>query len=262
MQSRLGVVLDSFRQLPREALQSAAQLGFRKIEMPAVSGPVTPTELTGTGRRHLSKYVSSLGLELSALGSDLGSGRFTDSSKLEQSLEKTQAILEMARDLHVPVVTTHLGRIVEQDLEGGYLLEAVQQLADLSDRTGTFVALETAGAEPARFADMLRRINSPTLGVCYDPASLLIDGFEPLGGIEQVANTILLARARDALAGSPQHPGREAPLGSGQLDLPEYLAALDQAGYRNVPFIRRTESQHPLDEIADAKRKLDKLIRA
>ncbi|HOA74168.1 MAG TPA: sugar phosphate isomerase/epimerase family protein [Phycisphaerae bacterium] len=262
MESQLGVVLDSFRQLPREALQSAAQLGFRKVEMPAVSGPVAPTELTGTGRRHLSKFVSSLGLELSALGGDLGGTRFTDSSKLEQSLEKTRAILEMARDLRVPVVTTHLGPITEADLQEGYLVEAVEQLADWSDRTGTFVAFETAGADPARFADLLRRINSPTLGMCYDPASLLIDGFEPLAGIEPVANTILLARARDALAGSSQRPGREVPLGEGQIDWPEYLAALDQAGYRNVPFIRRTEARRPLEELADAKRKLERLVRA
>jgi sugar phosphate isomerase/epimerase len=260
MQSQAGVVLDSFGQPVKEAMQSAARMGFRHVEMPAVSGPVDPAELSGTGRRHLLHYVGGLGLQLSALGGDLGGGRFADNSRLEQRLEKTRAIMEMAADLRVPVVTTHLGRIDEEVLNRGYLLEAIERLADISDRTGALVAFETGG-EPARIAEILKRINAATLGVCYDPASLLIDGFDPLSGIEPLANSILIARARDALAGSPRQAGREVPLGSGQIDLPEYLAALDQAGYRSVPFIRRSDSEHPLEDVADAKRRLEKLLR-
>lgn len=262
MESRLGVVLDSFRQPVKEAMQSAADLGFRKLEMSAACGPIDPEELTATGRRHLLHYVGGLGLQLSALGGDLGGGRFADSSKVEQCLEKTLSIVELAADLHVPVVTTHLGRVGEDALARGYLREAVERLAETSDRMGTFIAFETAGADPGVFAALLRQINAPTLGVCYDPASLIIEGHEPVAGVEPLANAILIARARDALAGTPQRPGSETPLGSGQLDLAEYLAALDQAGYRGVPFISRKEARRPHEEIADAKRRLEEVVRA
>lgn len=261
MEARMGVVLDSFVQPAKEALQSASRLGFRQVELPTIAGAVAPEQLSGTGRRHLLKFVGGLGLQLSALGGDLGGGRFADSSHLEQRLERTRAIIEMAAELRVPLVTTHLGQIDEETLSRGHLLEAIEQLADLSDRTGTFIAFETAGGDPKHLSQILRRLDSRTLGACYDPASLLIDGFDPLSGIEPLANSILIARARDAQAGAPRHPGREVPLGSGQVDLAEYLAALDQAGYHNVPFIRRTDSDHPLEEVAEAKRRLDKLIR-
>lgn len=261
MDARLGVVLDSFGQPVREALQSASRLGFGKVELPAAAGAASPDELSATGRRHLLKHVGGLGLQLSALGGDLGGGRFADSSRLEQRLDRTRAIVEMAADLRVPLVTTHLGQIDEQTLQRGYLLEAIEQLAEISDRTGTFIAFETGGGEPGTLAEVLKRIGARTLGACYDPASLLIDGFDPLSGIEPLANAILIARARDAQAGGPRQPGREVALGSGQIDLPEYLAALDQAGYRSVPFIRRTESDRPLEEIADAKRRLEKVLR-
>ena len=52
----------------------------------------------------------------------------------------------------------------------------------------------------------------------------------------------------------------ETPLGQGQLDIPAYLAALEEAGYRNIPFLRRSQSDRPLEEVADAKRRLDELL--
>lgn len=261
MGTPLGVVLDSYGQPVKDAMQSASRMGFRQVEMSAVTGPVEPSELSQTGRRHLLHFTGGLGLQLAALGSDFGGNRFMDSSRVEQRLDKARAIVEMAADLGVPLVTTHLGRVDEDAIKRGLLAEAVEHLADMSDRTGTFIALETGGANPTLLADLLHQINSPTLGVCYDPASLLMEGYEPLGGIAPVASSILIARARDAMAGSPNNPGREVPLGTGQIDLAEYLAALDQAGYRNVPFIRRTESIHPLEDIADAKRRLESVMR-
>jgi sugar phosphate isomerase/epimerase len=224
--------------------------------MPVVSGSVEPSELSRTGRRQLLHFIRGLGLQLAALGGDLGGQRFMDSRRVEQRLNETRAIIEMAAELRVPLVTTQLGRVDDESLQRGFLVEAVEHLAEIADRTGTFIALETAGTTPDKLADLLRRINAPSLGVCYDPGSLLLEGADPVAGIAAVANSILIARARDAVAGSPQRPGREVPLGAGELDLPAYLAQLDQAGYRNVPFIRRTESEHPLEDVAEAKRRL------
>ncbi len=260
MNGKAGVVLDSFGQPVKEAMQSAAQLGFRKVELPAVTGPVEPGELSRTGRRHLLHFVQGLGLELAALGGDFGGNRLMDPARLEQRLDKTRALMEMAAELRVPMLTTHLGRVDERALQKGTLAEVLRHIAGLSDRTGTLVAFETGGADPVALADLLRQVDSPTLGTCYDPASLVMDGYDALAGIEPLASSIFIARARDATAGTPGRSGREVPLGSGQVDLEEYLANLDQAGYRNVTFIRRTDSDRPLSELAAAKRRLDSLL--
>jgi sugar phosphate isomerase/epimerase len=50
-------------------------------------------------------------------------------------------------------------------------------------------------------------------------------------------------------------------VGQGQIDFAEYLAMLDQAGYRGTAFIRRTDAERPLDEVAEAKRRIERLIR-
>src|SRR5690606_18135078 len=163
-QPRIGVTLDSFNQPARQALQSAARLAFREVELPAVSGEVDPANLSQTGRRHLLHYVNSQGLRLAALGGDLGGARFNDSAPIERRLDKTRQIIELAAALKVPVVTTHLGRVDQEALERGYVLEAVRELADMADRTGTFVALETGGGDPGALGNLLREVDTPVLG--------------------------------------------------------------------------------------------------
>jgi sugar phosphate isomerase/epimerase len=257
----LGVVLDSFGQPVKASLESASQLGFRRIELPAGAGEVAPDQLARSGRRHLAHYVSGLGLSLSALGADLGGGRFNDSAGVEQRLDRTRQVIEMAAELRVPIVTTHLGRLDDASLKQGYLLEAARQLAEIADRTGTFVSFETASAEPRALATLLKEIGATSVGACYDPASLLIDGHDPIEGIEPLANRILIARIRDAVAGSANRPGHETAIGQGQIDLAAYLAALDQAGYRNTGFLRRTGADRPMQELADAKTAIERIIR-
>ncbi len=256
----VGVVLDSFGQPAKESLQSASSLGLRHIELPAVSGEVKPEALSQTGRRHLQRYVAGLGLELSAIGGDLGGARFTDVAGLEQRLDQTRRIIEMAADLRVPVMTTHLGRFGAEDRRRGTLTAVVRELADMADRAGTFVAFESGGADPGEMASLLKEIDCEWLGVCYDPASLLIDGYDPIEGVEPTAGRILIARARDAVGGSERRPGHETPLGYGEVDWTRYLAALEQGGYHNAAFIRRTDSDRPLHDIAEAKARLEAMM--
>jgi L-ribulose-5-phosphate 3-epimerase len=260
-QPGVGIVLDSFGQPARAALQSAAQLSFREVELPAVEGEADPANLSRTGRRHLLHYVNGLGLRLAALGGDLGGKRFDDGAALERRLEQTRRIIELAAELNVPIITTHLGRVDAAAIERGFVTEAVRELAAMADRTGTRVAIETAGVDPALLGKLLAEVNTPVLGAAYDPAGLLMDGFEPLAGMSPLADHILNARIRDAVAGISNRPGREVPVGQGEIDFAEYLAMLDQAGYRGTPFIRRTNAERPLDEVADAKRRIESLTR-
>jgi sugar phosphate isomerase/epimerase len=256
-----GIVLEGLRQSAKDALTIASRLAFRHIELPATTGDVSPDELSPTGRRHLLHYAAGLGLKLDALGADLGGMRFAESSAAEQSLYRTQRIVELATDLRVPIVTTHLGQLTTEMLRQGYLPEAVRHLAELADRTGTFIAFETGSAEPETLAGLLQNVNCDSLGVCYDPASLLMDGFNPLDGVTTLADRIMIARARDAVAGTNRRPGREVALGEGQVDMRSYLAALEAAGYGNPAFIRRTDAEDPMQELAEAKQRLETLLR-
>jgi sugar phosphate isomerase/epimerase len=122
------------------------------------------------------------------------------------------------------------------------------------------VAVETGSGDPQTLAGLLREVNSSTLGAAYDPASLLVEGYDPLSGIDPLADRIFIARVRDAIAGSERRPGREVNVGEGQVDLAEYLASLDQAGYNRAALIRRTSSDRPIQDIAAARERLRRLV--
>ena len=257
-QRGIGIVLEGLQRPVKESLRAASQLSFRHVELPVVRGEVSPAQLASSGRRHLAHYVRGLGLELSALGADLGGARFTDGAGVDHRLDQTRRIIEMAADVGVPVVTSHLGRVDERVLKAGYLTEAMRAMAEMADRTGRRIALEASAAEPEVMFQLLKLTDCPLVGVCYDPASQMIEGMDPLAGIERLADQVILARARDALAGSSARPGRETPIGQGQVDFAEYFAALEAAGYAQPAFLRRTESQHPLDELAEARAYLER----
>jgi len=259
--SRIGVVLDSLRRPTKEALSLAARLGLGKIEMSAAAGEVDPDRLSRTGRRHLSRYVENLGLALAALGADEAGGSLTDPTTVERLLDKTRKIMELAAELRVPQVTRSLGRLDRSTLEKGLVPEAVQYLAELADRTGTRVAIQTAGGDPQLLRELLDQVDSPLVGVCYDPAALVIEGRDGLSAMEPLADRLMLARVSDGVPGAGGRPGYETALGRGQVDLAAYLGSLAGAGYAGALLIRRLHAERPIEEIEQARDRLRSLLR-
>jgi len=264
--SRIGVVLDSLRRPTKEALSLAARLGLGKIEMSAAAGEVDPDRLSRTGRRHLSRYVENLGLALAALGADEAGGSLTDPATVERQLDKTRKIMELAAELRVPQVTRSLGRLDRSTLEKGLVPEAVRYLAELADRTGTRVAIQTAGGDPQLLRELLDQVDSPLVGVCYDPAALVIEGRDGLSAMEPLADRLMadrlmLARVSDGVPGAGGRPGYETALGRGQVDLAAYLGSLAGAGYAGALLIRRLHAERPIEEIEQARDRLRSLLR-
>jgi L-ribulose-5-phosphate 3-epimerase len=262
MPQMIGVVVDDLRLDPKSGLLRASEMRFRAVELGATRGEIAPENLSTTGRRHLRRYVDGLGLTFQALGGDLGGARFSDSTRLDENLDRTRRILEMAADLRVPMVTAHIG---DFDTEApapqrDRVVEAVRQIADYADRTGTVFAIETAGAGPEDLCALLKSIDCPLLKASLDPAELLVAGIDPVEAVEKLADNVALARARDALAGSRSRAGRETALGQGNLDLIGYLAALAASGYGGPAMLRRTDAAKPVEELATAKAFLESTL--
>ncbi len=65
----VGIVLDSFGQPAREALQTAARLAFQDVELPAVAGDVDPANLSRTRPASSTSLRARVGL------TSIGAGR-------------------------------------------------------------------------------------------------------------------------------------------------------------------------------------------
>jgi sugar phosphate isomerase/epimerase len=264
MSMPLGVVVDDFRKPVKIGLQQAADLGFHAVEIGAAQGEVAPEALSDSGRRHLARYVGNLGLRLDALTAHLISGNFGENVIREEHLERTGRILELAKDVHAPIVTARIGRLDEDAGSDRYqqILDAVRHLADHADKVGTVFAIETAEADPKDLIAFLKRVDCPMVRAAFDPAELIMDGNNPVATVPVLANHIAIARARDAVTGGARRPGHETSLGSGQLDLIGYLNALEEAGYTGAAVVHRTDARNPAEEIALAKAQLDAALRS
>lgn len=261
MARSLGVVVDDMRLDAKRGIRRAAEMGFGGVELSAVYGETAPENLSATGRRHLARTVRDLGLNFQALIGDVGGMRFTDPARGDEHLDRTRRILELAADMGVPIVAAQIGHF-DENVPGEQrdrVVEAVRLIADHADRTGTIFAIETTGSRPEALHALLKGLDCPHLRATLDPAELVMQGSDPLQAVATLANDIVLARVRDGLVGSADRHGRETPVGEGQVNLIEYLAALEGADYAGPATVRRTDTDRPIDELAAAKAYIESL---
>lgn len=259
---KIGVLLDHYFMPIRQAAAEAARAGFDGVQFYTTTGELAPENLSRTGQRELLTMLAGHGLTLSALCADLGGPRFGDSATLDERITRTCRIIEQAGQLHAPVVTAHVGTVsANADDPARKLIEqAVDVIGAAADRAGVVFAIETGQEEPTVLAGLLAKFNNPALGVNYDPANLLMNGFDPLAGVAVLTDQIRYVHAKDATRGSTGGGGREAPLGRGEVDYPAFVAALAAAGYSGWQTVERKYSQSPVAEMAAACGYLRRLI--
>ncbi len=258
----IGVDVDDFRLSPKDALSKASQLEFRSVEMGAVHGDVAAWNLSASGRRHLSRYADGLGLRLSALSADLPTLKLNDAATVDERVARTMKILDMARDMDVPIVSSAAGMMT--DVESAepipIVVEALCRIGEHAESRGRVFALRPSFDAGQRLVSALKAVDCPSVRVCLDPAAMVMTGCDPLACVNELAERVALFHARDATVGRADHPGSEALLGEGEVDLLGVLAMLDAADYREPYILRRTESHTPAADLTQARESLQRLL--
>lgn len=76
--NKIGVIVDSFKLGVKAGLVKAKEVGAEGVQIFAVQGEFAPESLSPAARREWRSFISSLGLEISALVGDLGGHGFQD----------------------------------------------------------------------------------------------------------------------------------------------------------------------------------------
>ncbi len=253
----IGIIIDCFRQETEVALQKAAALGARGIQMYATRGVHSPEALTGEKRRELLDMVKSNGLCFSALCGDFGHG-FGDPAKNPELIEGSKRILDLAKDLETNIVTTHIGVVPEDPTHDRYKImqEACAALAEYADSIDAHFAVETGPETAATLKNFLDSLHSKGVAVNLDPANLvMVTGDDPVQAVYTLKDYIVHTHAKDGRKLFNKDPeivyglieeeiqnGRsfiELPLGEGDVDFDRYLKALEEIGYRGFLTIER-----------------------
>ncbi len=267
----LGVLLDGFRTDVRSALKLAAQTGAQGVQIYSTQGEMAPENLTAQKRRELLDIIKSHGLVVSALCGDLGSGGFTRAEANAQKIERSKRILELAKDLETDVVTTHVGVIPSDPKHGRYLIlqEACGALAEYADSLQAHFAIETGPETSATLKGFLDSLGSKGVAVNLDPANLvMVTADDPAAAVYTLDQYIVHTHAKDGRRIWARDPEEvygmveshivtgpsfeELPLGEGQVNWDNYLAALRSIGYRGFLTVEREVGDNPYADIAHA----------
>lgn len=274
----IGVMLESFKLPIPEAIKKAKELGAEGIQVYATYGELFPHNLVGAKRKEFLDMVKSNGLVISALCGDLGKG-FHDPAKNPELIEESKRILDLAKELETNVVTTHIGVVPSDPANERYQImqEACFKLAQYADSLDAHFAIETGPEESAVLKKFLDGLHSTGVAVNMDPANLvMVTGDDPVQAVYNLKDYIVHTHAKDGRRNYYRAPEEvyglveaemlaspsftELPLGTGNVDFPAYLKALDEIGYHGFLTVEREVGDTPEKDIQTAVEFLQKLI--
>lgn len=255
-----GAFLSSFRLDMRSSLAMAEKIGLDGIQFSSIGGEVDVEQIDERQAAEIVKLFDDHGLAVSAVCGDIGGFTIEDEAVARDRVQRTKRIMDVAKLLGTDIIQSHIGHI-PSDLgqrSVAVLRKSLEDIGAYGQQIGAYFASET-GPEPASalrsFLDMLA---VPTIKVNYDPANLIMGGFDHIGGVYELKDYIIHTHAKDACGKPDAHGELEQPLGEGEVGFPEYIAAMDEIGYCGYYVIEREVGENPAEDIAQAKRFLDR----
>lgn len=252
---QMGIDLQDLRTDAKSALRQAAGMEFQTVEVPAAEGETTPQSLSPSGRRHLQRLVADLGLNMSALSADFPGFRLSDPRSIDERVERTCAILDLAADMSVPVVTAGVGALTHPQTgePSEAAISALRRIGEFADARDRVFAIRPSHDSVERLAAVLASVGCPWIRIGLDPAAMLMAGVNPLATMQRLGPQVSLIHMRDGVPGNPDHPGQETRLGEGEVDVRGLLASLQEWEYQGPLILRRTDASNPALELASAR---------
>lgn len=274
----IGVMLDSFRKLPKEALLLAAASGADGIQLYATHGELAPESMDAAARRDFRSRVADAGLKISAVCGDLGCG-FANAALNPELIRRSKLIMELAKELGTDIVTTHIGVVPADKKAERYAImqDACGELARYANDLGSHFAVETGPERSEVLKEFLDGLGSKGVAVNFDPANLvMVAGERPETAVKNLGEYIVHTHAKDGRQifyrdpevifglkpddGIKQPSFEELPLGEGDVNFPQYLTALEATGYRGYLTVEREVGNDPCGDINKAVKYLRSVI--
>jgi sugar phosphate isomerase/epimerase len=248
---KLGVVLESMGLTFRTGLPQAARLGVGGVQVDAV-GDLAPDRLSDTGRRELRNLLKTFDQSVTALNLPLRRG-LDNPENLQPRLEYMRAVMNLAFELGARTVIAPCPKLPGEGEEAraNLIRESLLDLGRHGDRVGTVLALEIGLDSPEAVRDYLEPFDVGSLKVNYDPANLLVSGFDPVKGVLPLHRRIAHVHARDARKSAVSRGAQEVALGAGDVDWLGLIATLAASEYRGWVVVKRETSE---DKVKDVER--------
>jgi L-ribulose-5-phosphate 3-epimerase len=188
-------------------------------------------------------------------------GGFGDPATRAERLERLGWALERTRALGLSDLTLHAGFIPEPHDPGRKaMLETLARAGRLAADAGVTLAFETGQETADLLRTTLDELKATNLKVNFDPANMLLYGMgDPIRAVEILGPDIRSVHVKDARRTKvPGEWGQEVPLGEGEVNIPQFLRALERVGYAG-PLIVEREVGDQAGRLRDVALGLDRL---
>ena len=271
---KIGVILSSFKLPMEQAVKTAKKIGADGLQI-HVKDLALDESCAEQKCRDLVRIIKDEGLEVSALCGDLGCKMFYTGDRALIDMEKR--LMEYAKIFGTNIVTTHIGAVSENKNCSQYesMQKVCRELAEFADSMNGHFAVETGPERSEILRDFLDSLGSRGVAVNLDPANLVMCARDNAAdAVYNLRDYIVHTHAKDGknlhavdlcayYAGQyyglekPQRPGRELPLGEGDVNFEKYLNALRDIGYDGYLTIEREVGENPTADIEHAVKFLD-----
>jgi sugar phosphate isomerase/epimerase len=117
---------------------------------------------------------------------------------------------------------------------------------------GATLCAEAGRAAPADLLRVIAALPEVSLQCDIVTGSLLVHHQDPVAAVETLRSHIGFVHVTDAVAGSYAGRGRPAPLGTGEVDVPAVLGALEERAYRGWIGLEPADESAGMAELAAA----------
>ena len=269
---KTGVITDCFKKSHVEGIEIAASLGFDGVQIYATTGEFSPENLSEEQKKKYKSLLKEKGLIVSALCGDMGGYGFERAEDNAERIEKTKKIIDLASEFDSKVITTHIGVIPNEKSESRYavMLAALTECGLYAKEKGVTLAIETGPEKAATLLGFLKDTKGG-VGVNLDPANfVMVTGQDPVEAVYLLEDYIVHTHAKDGIklnddmtptevyhafavggvdALNACKGFKEVPLGEGQVNWKNYIAALKDIGYDGFLTIERECGENPIDDI-------------
>lgn len=251
----LTVWLDSYRRDLKSSISAAAAHGFAAVQPNVVTAAeLSSDSLSTSARRHLSRYLRDLGLDVDALAAAFPGAGLAEPGDADHRLAEFRRTVELARSMGVGRALVTLGQPARSGGAGGLAQQMIRETADLADRADVEVAVLPVGGADATVRELIQSIGCPALRLAVDTTSTRSDDSY---GWADVAGCVHLRDGRWT-----GERVEEVEIGRGDVDFRAVLARLSRLDRPPPSLVVRQDRPGPVDALRAGREYISSLISA
>jgi len=229
----------------------AKEMGIAGVQLWGVGGEHDAMTLSTDARKRLLDQIRSQGMEISALCAEVGG--FNHPKTVAINIEKAKAVVDMAVDMDVYVVSGHIGVIAEDPNDPGRvcMAKAMTDFGKYCEDRGKVYASETGPEVIELMRAFIETLPNKGIKLNYDPANLVMNNIDPVKGVYVGGDLIVHTHVKDGVYHA-DGSCEEVPVGEGQVRFAEYFTALDAIGYAGYLTIEREVGENRVADIQAA----------